>query len=72
MGFRSRPDIEAEVVSTCRLQPFVSKQRLDVPDWAPVKQRASWPPCAGAHCAVTVFLRRASRTNRLKAAFTAS
>jgi hypothetical protein len=38
MGFRSRPDIEAEVVSTRRLQPFVSKQGLDVPDRAPVKQ----------------------------------
>lgn len=38
MGFRSRPDIEAEIVSTRRLQPFVSKQGLDVPDRAPVKQ----------------------------------
>jgi hypothetical protein len=38
MGFHSRPDIEGEVVSTCRLQPFVSKQRLDVPARAPVKR----------------------------------
>jgi len=71
MGFRSRPDIEAEVVSTCRLQSFVSKQRLDVPDRAPVKQRAVATVCRSTR-AVTVFLRRACRTNRLKAAFPAS